>query len=357
MKKKRQIIKKIILILCLILTLNQHMVLAATEAEFQNTIASFCWNFYQKSGAETRYMVKDFSYRERAYKDIKVDGYYQFDCVGWVSFAIHHALGMGNEDFTYFAVPTGCNPLEGANGFNNRIMYKSESDLKPGDILQSYEHVMVYVGDIDNSGKGTIIHCTGHGGAGGPANGTDAGWGVKCEYFKDSSYFNIIESFCRIEPDVLAGLDASQFNPNGDLLSVGTNGSSNNNESNINMADFYYNGIPNGKYSVTKGFLERLIEALSEIFDYLIGIITMCIRMVFVGWTAIFENLLTFTITTITGGDDIESISVTSTDIESGDNITIEKIVFNQISVFDVNFFNFNDEIEDEEDEIETQTN
>ena len=109
------------------------------------------------------------------------------------------------------------------------------------------------------------------------------------------------------------------------------------------MSNFYYNGIPDGKYSVTKGFFERLIESLSEIFDFLIGLITMIVRMVFVGWTAIFETLITSTVKTVSGDSDIISVPVTSTDIESDENISIEKIVFNEISVFDVNFFNFND--------------
>ena len=118
------------------------------------------------------------------------------------------------------------------------------------------------------------------------------------------------------------------------------------------MSDFYYNGIPDGKYSVTKGFWERIIDALAAIFNFLVGLIPNIIKMVVVGWTAIFENLITATVKAAAGGDNIESISVTSTDIESGDNLTIEKIVFNQIGIFDVNFFNFND-VDDDTDATE----
>ena len=64
--------------------------------------------------------------------------------------------------------------------------------------------------------------------------------------------------------------------------------------------------------------------------------------MVFVGWAAIFESLITTAVKTATGDENLETVPVTSTDIESGDNITIEKIVFNKMSIFDVNFFNFN---------------
>ena len=79
--------------------------------------------------------------------------------------------------------------------------------------------------------------------------------------------------------------------------------------------------------------------------------------MVFVGWTAIIENLVTFSVETIVGDGDIENIPVTSTEIDSSNNITIEKIVFNQIGIFDVNFFNYNDKNEDEaENETEAET-
>lgn len=126
---------------------------------------------------------------------------------------------------------------------------------------------------------------------------------------------------------------------------------------NSNMSDFYYNGIPEGEYTVKGTSSVGLIEALTEIFDFLVALIPNLVKMVFVGWTAIFETLITSTVKTVSGSDDILSIPVTSTEIESNDNISIEKIVFNQISVFDVNFFNFNEQNEENAQNDENDKN
>ena len=204
------------------------------------------------------------------------DKAYFFDCVGWVSFAIHNSVGLGNDTFTYFAVPTGCSSATG-NGYAN---LSTTTDLKPGDILRSSGHVMLYVGDIDNSGKGSIIHCTGYGKDGGPANGSswpNYNWGLICEYYDSSSWKSKVVSVARVTDSTLAGLDASTFNTNGNVISVGS--ASNNSATGkgglttANMSDFYYNGIPDGKYSVTKGFWERIIDVLAAIFNFLVGLI------------------------------------------------------------------------------------
>ena len=54
---------------------------------------------------------------------LKNGGIYQFDCVGWVSFAIHHATGIGNQSFTIFASPTqyGWNEQNFAKGFFEEV--------------------------------------------------------------------------------------------------------------------------------------------------------------------------------------------------------------------------------------------
>ena len=51
----KKILKKIISIICIICVLTPNIAFAATETEFQNAIASYCYNFYKNSGAYTRY--------------------------------------------------------------------------------------------------------------------------------------------------------------------------------------------------------------------------------------------------------------------------------------------------------------
>lgn len=110
------------------------------------------------------------------------------------------------------------------------------------------------------------------------------------------------------------------------------------------QSEFYYNGIPDGKYSVSSvNLLTWIINAIKEIVSFLINIITYVIRMVFVGWTFLVENMVTDTIKNITGEEEVVEIDATDYG-ETGnkytnDNITIEKIIFNKVKVFDIDFF------------------
>lgn len=339
----KRIVRKIIAILCIISLLNNYNVaLAVDVATAGQALASYAYNFYKKGesgegAALTKYVCEagvvsmtnaGTAARCLSYLGRPQNGYYGMDCVGWISFAVHNCLKIGSDSaFEYFVWPESC---------TSTYFERVNDTLQPGDVLMNSHHVYMYIGKID--GKDTIVHCTGWGGPGGPAATASNGWGVKCEYLEDYERGNVRTGQCRITQSCAAGIDSSQISTEGALLS---NSSLLNN---ANMSNFYYNGIPDGKYSVTKGFFERLIESLAEIFDFLIGIMTMLVRMVFVGWTAIFETLITSTVKTVSGDGDILSVPVTSTDIESNENISIEKIVFNQISVFDVNFFNFNDQ-------------
>jgi len=108
--------------------------------------------------------------------------------------------------------------------------------------------------------------------------------------------------------------------------------------SKVSETGFYYTGTTKGTYTVTKSFGEWLIGALAGILDFLLGIMTMGIRMVFVGWTALFEMILTNTLQTTTGVPAVEPSS-TQINVSSTKNITIESIVYNRVPILDINFF------------------
>lgn len=349
-------LKKIIVILCIILLFNGYdCSYAVTVEEAGQALASYAYNFYKKgesgSGAAlTKYVCEadicnmdtvGTSARSLSYRGTSQNGVYGMDCVGWISFAVHNCLKLGSDTaFTFFVTPQ--------NGGSNGFVSVSDGKLQPGDMLtNSNPHVYMYVGKID--GEDTIVHCVGYGGPGGPKNVTNSGWGVTCEYLSQYEGKNTArKGHYRISESTANGIDKSQIDTAGELLKGSSKKSASGSQYAINMSDFYYNGIPNGKYSVTKGILERIIEALAEIFEFLITLIFNILRMVFVGWTAIFENLVTSTVKSVAGEDNIEIISSTDTGIDSGDNVTVEKIVFNQISIFDVNFFNYNEELQPE---------
>ena len=77
---------------------------------------------------------------------------YAIDCVGFVSFCIHHSLGIGAADaFTSFVLPTMYN--QPSQGFEK----VKDGSRQPGDILATHGHVAIYIGNgeiIDSAAAG-----------------------------------------------------------------------------------------------------------------------------------------------------------------------------------------------------------
>ena len=105
--------------------------------------------------------------------------------------------------------------------------------------------------------------------------------------------------------------------------------------------DFYYHGTTGATYSQQESI--GLAAVVKIIVEYILGIITYGPRAVIVGWISIFEWLLVITFDNICG---TEYRSMTEVDPygeinEVPNRITIEKIVFNQIPIFDANVFDY----------------
>lgn len=108
--------------------------------------------------------------------------------------------------------------------------------------------------------------------------------------------------------------------------------------------EFYYSGTTKGTYVVSEGIFSWLIDNLGKIADWIFGICTMGVRMVFVGWTALIEKLLTWSVESAGGVSNNGGLVVDSTDVtaigDSSGNLTVEAIVYNRVPLFDINFFN-----------------
>lgn len=96
-----------------------------------------------------------------------------------------------------------------------------------------------------------------------------------------------------------------------------------------NSSSFYYNGTPKkGEYlGKVKG--NWLFNTLNDAADWLLGILTMGIKIQLVGWASIFEGLANNVVEGIT---DIELLT---------ERVTVEDIIYNRIPILDVNLFNF----------------
>ena len=121
-----------------------------TVEEAGETLAAWAINFYNLHRDQCNYNGPK-SYDEPVSDDDLTTQYY-FDCVAFVTFAIHHALGLEGSEFVkcpyhnsgYGPEDENNKPLIN-NGFEQ--VYCSSSEWQPGDIIVMHNHVAVYVGD------------------------------------------------------------------------------------------------------------------------------------------------------------------------------------------------------------------
>ena len=336
--------KKIIVILILIDMLFPYMALAAASADQQavgTALALYAYSFCMRYGAnsgnnQTVYDHDDAGTTDREYgyklllhsgiaqrnpspKTKSYTNKYPMDCVGFVSTMLHQSLGIGGEHFTFFITPSGP---------KGNYFTKVTGEWEVGDVLQSDSHVLIYLGK-DGMGGYNVAHST------------SADFKGAEVTKKTQSYFNKFTAY-RIAQDLATTLVNS-----GDIKNVvggslgGFSGSAVMEES-----EFYYNGVPDGKYSVAGNFWEWIVQSLADIFAFLINIVAYIFRMVPVGFTAIIENLITYVVTSITGEE--FDLMDDSTKIDSSGDITVESIIFGRdaqdgsgkkVDVFNVNFF------------------
>lgn len=107
--------------------------------------------------------------------------------------------------------------------------------------------------------------------------------------------------------------------------------------------EFYYAGTTEGSYAPSFNIFSWLLNNIGDIADWLLGIITMGFRMVFVGWTALLEKLLTWALESTTGVTADGQLVGSSTDLtgltDSSNNLTVEAIVYNKVAGLNIDFF------------------
>ena len=89
-----------------------------------------------------------------------------------------------------------------------------------------------------------------------------------------------------------------------------------------------------------------LIDALSALFNYLIGLLTYILRGVIISFISIFDRLINNTFSSLEDSGNSKSlqesgVSATSADDPASMNrsITIEDLIFNKTDIFDINIF------------------
>ena len=104
----------------------------------------------------------------------------------------------------------------------------------------------------------------------------------------------------------------------------------------INDDGFYYTGTQDGNLTVPASMFEKIINALSEIAGYLLGIIGLALRGVGIGWIEIAEMILTSILDTENGFFDVLGSSL---DNYSQNVVNVETIIFNRVGILNANIF------------------
>lgn len=122
----------------------------------------------------------------------------------------------------------------------------------------------------------------------------------------------------------------------------------------LEEGEFYYSGTTKGTYVPSQNIFSWLINALAQIADYILGFLSLVVRMPFVGWTALLEKLLTWALestmgvsadgsmvgTTVNEDGEIEINSADLTGLtDSSNNVTVEAIVYNRVAALDIDIF------------------
>lgn len=117
-----------------------------------------------------------------------------------------------------------------------------------------------------------------------------------------------------------------------------------------NSEGYFHKGTPAyGGYTATVSTLTWLLEKASDVLDWLAGFITMALKMQVIGWTAMVENLISNGLAW--GTQDVNAQTPTSTGsiindttnlpIVTTNKVTVEDIIFNNVPLLDINFFDF----------------
>ncbi len=245
---------------------------------------------------------------------------YEFDCVGWVSFAVHHATGIGNESFTIFASPTryGWNSYNFNRGFYEEI-WRNDAGVNglprdvtvlPGDILVMDGHVGLYVGK-NSQGEDMVadMWSTASGGLGIRSAYTFS----NCRGSQDN-----LKQIGRITEEAAKAANF-EFIADGVYLPGSMASTSN------SAGDFEFNGMPTQvSYSKRKD-LAWLFNQISQFFGFFGGMIINVIKFAALGYVIMFQSLANNFINA--SGESLTNTTTTNTTANLG-NISYAYVKF-----------------------------
>lgn len=265
-----------------------------------------------------------------------------FDCSYFASFIYSYSCGKILAGYAGAPTITLVGHYRNHNndcncGFEYVGEYKNveKSGLKPGDIIVYEGHVMLfesYEGDQNNQYPNGFRK----------VNIIDCGYsGIKCammSYYharglkdKNGTVIRISKATAReLEGNTKMNISDIEWpDESGIQFDLTGDGEV------VNYTDenyFYYNGMPR-KITVQghENIFKKIIEFLSNILDWLLGLKFLGIKIQVVGWGGIVVDAIEGMVSKISGG----IASTTSGRLEISD------IIFNKVPILDINVFNF----------------
>ena len=259
-----------------------------TVQEAGETIAAWAIDFANKHSSQARYGGT--AGYNLPVSDSDTTTIYSFHCVAFVSFVIHHALGIGEEEYTEFvkcpyASSGTSNPNNAPyvkNGFE-RVDCSSD-EWQPGDIIVMWHHVAVYVGDGMSIGMYTKRLYYGSAISDCNSNGGYQGWvgRVTAETAANAS-------FEYLEGAGVGGVGGL----NGATSPSGVELDSEEVDLDAIADEFTFDGMPTTIiYEEQVDIFKWLFDGISGFMDYLAGILISLIKAPLLGYVYFFQLMI-----------------------------------------------------------------
>lgn len=104
----------------------------------------------------------------------------------------------------------------------------------------------------------------------------------------------------------------------------------------VNEDGIYYTGTQEATVTIKKGIFDKIINALSQIANYLLGLMTLGIRAVFIGWIEVGEMILTWILDV---DNSLDKVNTDSMDVYTQKTVNVESILFNRVPILNANIF------------------
>ena len=332
MKRMKLIFKRIIIYIVVFMMLLSNTCYGGyTQEQVGDAVAGFAANVVSEYGDQVKYeQLGSFQndghtrddnpiWNSSSYTWNDTSTYY-FDCSSFSSGCIHAVTGLLSSALnTTELIGLSSDP-------NFEVIDYSSSALKTGDVVvhdDGQAHAVVYVGQEYSAWdtSGAIAN-----------NGST---------FRSVSYFDNNYDFKIVRVSESGAKNLTSLD-----TTFSKTGSSSATAASIDYSNFFFNGIPDGKYSLAsrKNIFEILVESLKELLNFFTGLITYLFRGLIIGIISIFDRLINNTVQSINDAPkslEESGVSATSADDPYSMNrsVTIEGLVFNDIDLFDINIF------------------